>query len=100
MNTNKLTVKRSRSNHTTAFLYKGDVLVASIHRSFDDKQAERWVRLLKAAPQLLQGCESVIAKWNPETGRALERVLGTSTVNRIANTVKAATVSVPKEAEP
>ncbi len=99
MKAKKLTVKRSGTKHTAAFLYDGDTLVASINRPFDDTQVERWVRLFKAAPDFLQACESVVAKWNPETGRALERVLGTFTVNRIADAIKAATVGAPDEAE-
>src|SRR5258707_2125440 len=68
MKAKKLTVKRSGTKHTAAFLYDGDTLVASINRPFDDTQVERWVRLFKAAPDFLQACESVVAKWNPETG--------------------------------
>jgi len=59
MTSRNLTIKRSRSNHTAAFLYDGEVLVASVHKSFNSKTTEDWVQLLATAPQLLPKLRSV-----------------------------------------
>ena len=53
MTTKKLNIRRSRSDHTAAFLYDGEILVASVHRSFEDKTTQGWVELLSTAPELL-----------------------------------------------
>ncbi len=59
MTSRNLTIKRSRSNHTAAFLYDGDILVASLHRTFEDKATEDWVQFLATAPRLLPKLRSI-----------------------------------------
>ncbi len=59
MTTRNLTIKRSRSNHTAAFLYDGDILVASVHKSFNPTTTEDWLQLLATAPRLLPKLRSI-----------------------------------------
>ena len=81
MTTKRLTIKRSRSNHTAAFLYDGDILVASVHRTFEDKESEAWVQFLATAPQLLpklrgiaENLLSLIPEWLDDRDPTVEEL--------------------------
>ncbi len=81
MTSRNLTIKRSRSNHTAAFLYDGEVLVASVHKSFNSKTTEDWVQFLATAPRLLPKLRSIaedlltlIPKWLEDRDPTVEEL--------------------------
>lgn len=84
------TTKHNYTNEADGSLVIDGVVVCSPCAEFPADAMRELVRAANDRPHLLSIAARVVELWTPETGRRLERLLGTFTVNKAAGMMKAA----------